>query len=105
MRMGRQPRSSIICDARSGARLDCEMGAASLDPSRVSPPLQSAITPPARLTVADLALDYVNPETGDGHRAVEHLDLEVAANEFLCVLGPSGCGKSTLLAAIAGFLP
>jgi len=57
-----------------------------------------------KLSVADLTLDYVNPETGIAHRAVEHLDLTVARNEFLCVVGPSGCGKSTLLSAIAGFL-
>jgi len=57
-----------------------------------------------KLSVADLTLDYVNPETGIAHRAVEHLDLAVARNEFLCVVGPSGCGKSTLLSAIAGFL-
>jgi len=65
---------------------------------------QAKAAPPAKLRVAGLVLDYVNPETGDAHRAVENLDLDVAANEFLCVLGPSGCGKSTLLAAIAGFL-
>jgi NitT/TauT family transport system ATP-binding protein len=59
---------------------------------------------PPKITIEALALDYVNPDTGAGHRAVEGLDLVVAANEFLCVLGPSGCGKSTLLAAIAGFL-
>ena len=59
---------------------------------------------PAKITIADLVLDYVNGETGVGHRAVEGLSLDVAVNEFLCVLGPSGCGKSTLLAAIAGFL-
>jgi NitT/TauT family transport system ATP-binding protein len=59
---------------------------------------------PPKIVVSRLALDYVNPETGSAHRAVENLDLAVAANEFLCVLGPSGCGKSTLLAAIAGFL-
>jgi NitT/TauT family transport system ATP-binding protein len=57
-----------------------------------------------KVAIADLALDYTNPETGVSHRAVEHLDLDIAANEFLCVLGPSGCGKSTLLSAIAGFL-
>ena len=57
-----------------------------------------------KLSVGDLTLDYVNPETGIAHRAVEHLDLTVARNEFLCVVGPSGCGKSTLLSAIAGFL-
>jgi len=58
----------------------------------------------AKLVIEGLALDYVNVETGVGYRAVEHLDLTVTANEFLCVLGPSGCGKSTLLSAIAGFL-
>jgi NitT/TauT family transport system ATP-binding protein len=57
-----------------------------------------------KLSVRDLVLDYVHPETGAGHRAVEGLDLDVAENEFLCVLGPSGCGKSTLLSAIAGFI-
>jgi NitT/TauT family transport system ATP-binding protein len=57
-----------------------------------------------KLGIEGLVLDYANPETGASHRAVEGLDLDVAANEFLCVLGPSGCGKSTLLAAIAGFL-
>jgi len=57
-----------------------------------------------RIVVSGLTLDYVNPETGVGHRAVEGLDIAIAAHEFLCVVGPSGCGKSTLLAAIAGFL-
>jgi NitT/TauT family transport system ATP-binding protein len=62
------------------------------------------MTAAPKLSVADLTLDYVNPETGIGHRAVERLDLTVARNEFLCVVGPSGCGKSTLLSAIAGFI-
>lgn len=34
--------------------------------------------------------------------AVEAMDLDVAAGEFLAILGPSGCGKSTLLRIIAG---
>ena len=34
--------------------------------------------------------------------AVESMDLDVAAGEFLAILGPSGCGKSTLLRIIAG---
>ncbi len=59
---------------------------------------------PVKLAVADLTLDYVNAESGATHRAVEHLDLDVARNEFMCVVGPSGCGKSTLLSAIAGFI-
>jgi NitT/TauT family transport system ATP-binding protein len=35
--------------------------------------------------------------------ALNDINLEVAKNEFLCLLGPSGCGKSTLLNMIAGF--
>jgi NitT/TauT family transport system ATP-binding protein len=36
--------------------------------------------------------------------ALDGLDLQVHANEFLAIVGPSGCGKSTLLYLIAGFL-
>jgi len=64
----------------------------------------SATIAKAKVAIAGLVLDYTNPETGASHRAVDGLDLDVAANEFLCVLGPSGCGKSTLLSAIAGFI-
>ncbi|CAN5828540.1 ABC transporter ATP-binding protein [soil metagenome] len=34
--------------------------------------------------------------------AVEAMDLDVVAGEFVAILGPSGCGKSTLLRIIAG---
>lgn len=37
--------------------------------------------------------------------AIEHIDLDLAEKEFLCILGPSGCGKSTLLRLIAGLVP
>lgn len=33
---------------------------------------------------------------------IESLDLDIAHNEFVCVVGPSGCGKTTLLRMIAG---
>ena len=37
--------------------------------------------------------------------ALEGIDLDVAAGEFLTLLGPSGCGKSTLLRAVADLVP
>lgn len=34
--------------------------------------------------------------------AVDSVNLQVAPNEFSCIVGPSGCGKSTLLSITAG---
>ena len=36
-------------------------------------------------------------------RAVDGLDLDIAAGEFFAMLGPSGSGKTTCLRLIAGF--
>ena len=37
------------------------------------------------------------------HRAIDGLDLEIRAGEFITLLGPSGSGKTTTLMLIAGF--
>ncbi|WP_088227087.1 ABC transporter ATP-binding protein [Desulfosporosinus sp. FKB] len=34
--------------------------------------------------------------------ALQDVNLDIADNEFVCVVGPSGCGKTTLLNIIAG---
>ncbi len=44
-----------------------------------------------------VAKSFVN-----GTKALDRLDLDVRAGEFLSLLGPSGCGKSTALRMIAG---
>jgi NitT/TauT family transport system ATP-binding protein/sulfonate transport system ATP-binding protein len=36
-------------------------------------------------------------------KAIDHLSLDIAEKDFVCLIGPSGCGKSTLLNLIAGF--
>jgi NitT/TauT family transport system ATP-binding protein len=34
--------------------------------------------------------------------ALQNVTLDIAENEFVCVVGPSGCGKTTLLNILAG---
>lgn len=55
---------------------------------------------------AGISMSAVTLELGDGDRtvrALDSIDLQVAAGEFVAIVGPSGAGKSSLL-AIAGAL-
>jgi multiple sugar transport system ATP-binding protein len=52
--------------------------------------------------MATVRLDGVRKSYGNGHYAVDQVDLAVADGEFMVLLGPSGCGKSTTLRMIAG---
>jgi len=36
--------------------------------------------------------------------ALQGVDLDIAAGDFVCVVGPSGCGKSTLLNLLSGLM-
>jgi NitT/TauT family transport system ATP-binding protein len=49
-----------------------------------------------------VALDGVGKTYANGVVALDRLDLDVRAGEFVSLLGPSGCGKSTALRIIAG---
>jgi nitrate/nitrite transport system ATP-binding protein len=42
------------------------------------------------------------PTAKGAYTAIEHINLEVKAGEFVSLIGHSGCGKSTLLSLIAG---
>ena len=54
-----------------------------------------------KLAVKNVSLDYATNSRGQ-LTALNNINLEVQAGEFLCIVGPSGCGKSTLLHLIAG---
>jgi NitT/TauT family transport system ATP-binding protein len=48
-----------------------------------------------------ISLSY-RTQSGERLLALDDINLQVRAGEFLCIVGPSGCGKSTLLHLIAG---
>ncbi len=63
--------------------------------------MMAAVAAPAA-TGLPLRLHALSKRFGD-FVAVDAIDLEIAAGEFLTLLGPSGSGKTTTLMMIAGF--
>jgi NitT/TauT family transport system ATP-binding protein len=55
----------------------------------------------AKVGLSEICLSY-RTQSGERLLALDHINLQVKAGEFLCIVGPSGCGKSTLLHLIAG---
>ena len=51
------------------------------------------------VTIRDLSVRY------DNNVALEHVDLDIYADDFLGVIGPNGGGKSSLVKAIMGTIP
>ena len=54
-----------------------------------------------KVGLGEICLSY-RTQSGERLLALDHINLQVRAGEFVCVVGPSGCGKSTLLHLIAG---
>ncbi len=61
------------------------------------------MTVSALLSVEDVAVDLPTPR--GNLRAVDHVDLSVAAGRTLGIVGESGCGKTMLSRAILQLLP
>jgi len=80
----------------------------SLSQPDAAPPLR-IVSPTPRRTVrhnANIALVGVEQSfttrQGPPLLALDNINLNIAAGEFVCIVGPSGCGKTSLLSLIAG---
>jgi putrescine transport system ATP-binding protein len=60
-------------------------------------PARRPMQPVPFLQIHDVVKDF------DGHRAVDHVSIDIAKGEVFALLGSSGCGKTTLLRMLAGF--
>ena len=64
-------------------------------------PIRGIASGVPKVALSDICLSY-RAQSGERLLALDHINLQVKAGEFLCIVGPSGCGKSTVLHLIAG---
>lgn len=72
------------------------------DDSTTAGPTPGTTGKTGAIDINDLSKVY-DPE-GEHVVAVDGMNLDVEAEEFVALLGPSGCGKSTVMECIAGYL-
>ncbi len=71
----------------------------------LSAPDTMTVTPSGKelIELRDISMNFSTPG-GKPLPVLEHINVTVAENEFLCLLGQSGCGKSTILRILTGLL-
>jgi NitT/TauT family transport system ATP-binding protein len=89
----------IPVDPRIPARIGGARGRSGL--ASVPRPFRGVLSEVPKVGLSDICLSY-RTQSGERLLALDHINLQVKAGEFLCIVGPSGCGKSTLLHLIAG---
>jgi len=51
-----------------------------------------------------LSISQVSKTYASGHKALDHVDLEIRRGEIFALLGPNGAGKTTLISIICGIV-
>ena len=89
----------LLIDPRTPARIGGTRGKMGL--AKPPLPVRGSSQGLPKVGLSNICLSY-RTESGERLLALDHINLQVKAGEFLCIVGPSGCGKSTLLHLIAG---
>ncbi|MDB5569859.1 MAG: transporter ATP-binding protein [Hyphomicrobiales bacterium] len=58
----------------------------------------------AKLEVRNLSKYFLSRE-GEPRKVLDSVSLDIADNEFVCIVGASGCGKTTFIRCIGGLIP
>jgi NitT/TauT family transport system ATP-binding protein len=63
------------------------------------------MTPDIALSIRDVSCRFPAPDSSrQFYTAVDQVQLDLGANEFVSIVGPTGCGKSTILNVAAGLI-